>query len=154
MENKEPRQISYPAHLEYSYAAGKHGSYFFTNLRDNQKFMAVRCPECNKTYIPPRPVCGECFVPNDQWVEVGPQGTIEAWTVVYMPFMDPQTGKQREVPYGYAFIRLDGADNRLQHFIDESDPSKLAIGQRVEPVFKEKRAGTLADIEFFKIVTE
>ena len=154
MEEKIPRRISYHAQLDYKYSAGKEGTYFFEKLKDNKKFMATHCPKCGKNYIPPRPVCGDCFEQMDEWVEVGPRGTLEAWTVVYMPFMDPQTGKKREVPYGYGFIRLDGTENRLQHYLEESDQSKLRCGLRVEPVFKEKRVGTLADIEFFRIVQE
>ena len=154
MEKKEPRKISYPARLDYRYAAGKEGRYFFENLKDNKKFMATRCPKCGKSYIPPRPVCGECFAHTDQWVEVGPRGTLTGWTVVYLPFLDPQTGKYREVPYGYGFVQLDGTETKIQHFLEESDPSKLKYGARVEPVFKEKRVGSLADIEFFRIVSE
>jgi hypothetical protein len=50
------------------------------------------------------------------------------------------------VPYGYGFIRLDGADTLLQHYIDIEDESKVKIGARVEPVFADERKGTIKDI--------
>jgi uncharacterized OB-fold protein len=50
------------AEQPFNYAIGLHGSVFFKELRDNRRFMGIRCPKCKKVFIPPRRVCGECFV--------------------------------------------------------------------------------------------
>ena len=47
---------------------------------------------------------------------------------------------------------LDGADTGLMHFINETNREKLQGGLRVEPVFKEERAGYITDIEEFRII--
>jgi uncharacterized OB-fold protein len=135
----------------FNYAVGMHGSKFFTELRDHRKIMAMKCPKCNTVYIPPRGVCGKCFVEIDEWVEVGPKGTIGTFTILRYAFIDPETGEQKPVPYGYGFIKLDGCDTLLQHYLHIEDESKIKIGARVEPVFREKRNGSMKDIEYFRV---
>ncbi len=154
MDLQRVRKIDFHAILPYCYAAGRTASRFFTELRDHKRFMATRCPSCGKAFLPPRPVCGECYVPLEDWVEVGPRGTLVGYTVVYYPFLDPLTGKERPAPYGYGFILLDSVSTKIQHFIEETDISKLRFGVRVEPVFEEHRKGSFADIRFFRIVNK
>ena len=43
--------------LPYTYFAGKLGSRFITTIRDQKKIMGVKCPACNRVYIPPRQTC-------------------------------------------------------------------------------------------------
>lgn len=136
----------------FNYAVGLHGSYFLQQLRDNRRFMAVKCPSCGTVYIPPRRVCGACFVGMDEFVEVGPQGSIGTFTILRYAFIDPETGTQKPVPYGYGFIRLDGADTLFQHYIDIQDASRVKIGARVAPIFADRRKGTIKDIQCFRII--
>jgi len=35
------------------------------------------------------------------------------------------------------------------HWLDETDEKKIAIGMRVKAVFREKRTGTMHDIQHF-----
>ncbi|MFH1983734.1 MAG: Zn-ribbon domain-containing OB-fold protein [Pseudomonadota bacterium] len=136
----------------FRYAVGMYGSKFFEELRDNRRIMAVRCPDCGKVYVPPRKVCGPCFREMTDWVEVGPEGTIGTFTILRYAFIDPETGEQKPVPYGYGFIRFDGADTLFQHFIAIDDETRVRIGARVAPVFAEARKGTIRDIRFFRVV--
>lgn len=136
----------------FAYSVGMHGSKFFNELRDNRRFMALRCLKCKKVYIPPRGVCGDCFVEMKNWIEVGPKGVIGTFTILRFAFIDPETGTQKPVPYGYGFIKLDGADTLFQHYISVEDEKKIKIGARVEPVFSKNRKGSIRDIEYFKIM--
>ncbi len=136
----------------FAYSVGMYGSKFFTEIRDNCRFMAVRCPKCKKVYIPPRAVCGDCFVEMNDWVEVGPKGMISTFTILRFAFIDPETGAQKPVPYGYGFIKFDGADTLFQHYISVEDETKIKVGARVEPVFAKDRKGSIRDIEYFKVV--
>jgi hypothetical protein len=145
-------EIMCPANYPYNYSAGKLLSFFFRALRDEKKIYGRKCSRCGKVYIPPRPACGPCFAPTNEWVEVGPEGILECFTVVYFSFLDPMTGKKRPVPYGYGLIKLDNASTRIQHFLSESDPKKLKVGMRVTAVFNEEREGKLSDIKWFKPV--
>jgi uncharacterized OB-fold protein len=140
------------AQQPFNYAIGMHGSKFFKEIRDNRRIMGVRCPECGKVYVPPRKVCGKCFVAMDDFVEVGPGGEVGTFTILRYAFIDPETGEQKPVPYGYGFIRFDGADTLFQHYIDIDDEARVKIGARVEPVFSDDPKGTIKDILYFKIV--
>ena len=153
MPDNEPIIIeSGEAAQPFSYAVGLHGSLFLQELRDNRRFMAVQCPRCRQTYVPPRRVCGACFVEMNDCVEVGPEGDIGTFTILRYAFIDPETGEQKPVPYGYGFIRLDGADTLFQHYIDIEDASRIRIGARVQPVFADIRKGTIKDINHFRII--
>jgi len=140
------------AEQPFNYAAGKYGSKFLTEIRDNKKFYGIKCPKCGKVYVPPRSVCGKCFVEMTEFVPVSDEGVIYTYTILRFAFLDPETGKQKPVPYGYAFIRLDGADTALQHYVVITDESKVKIGARVRTIFKEKREGKISDIEHFVII--
>ena len=140
-----------PAEQPFNYAVGMHGSKFFKELSQG-RFTGIKCTQCSKVYVPPRRVCGDCFKEMREFVEVGPDGEIGTFTILRYSFIDPETGQPKPVPYGYGFIRLDGADTLLQHFINISDESKLKIGARVEPVFAKQRKGTIRDVQYFQIV--
>jgi uncharacterized OB-fold protein len=147
-------RLEYVANLEFDYAAGKYASRFMSALRDSGKLYGTRCTECSRVLVPPRPICGICAAPTRDWVEVGPTGTITGFTVVEVPFIDPMTGTQRPVPYGFAFIRLTGADTNIYHFLEESRHEKLHVGMTVEAVFRDERVGSLGDIVHFRTVGE
>lgn len=136
----------------FNYAVGMHGSKFFFELKQNRKILGIKCPQCRKVYVPPRRVCGHCFKEMTEFVEVGPNGTIGTFTILRYTFIDPETGDQKPVPYGYGFIRFDGADTLFQHYIDIDDETKVKVGARVEPVFAQERKGTIKDIQYFRII--
>lgn len=140
----------------FRWAAGAYGSRFLTEIRDNRKFVGAKCSKCGKVYVPLRRVCGPCFQELTELVPVSDEGEIVTYTVVSFGFVDPSTGKQKPVPYGYAAIQLDGADTFLLHFVDETDPEKIKIGARVKAVFEEddKRTGSLLDIKHFTLMDE
>jgi uncharacterized OB-fold protein len=137
----------------FRWSAGSYGSRFLTEIRDEKKFIGIRCPKCGKVYVPLRRVCGPCYAEMTELVPVSDEGRIVTYSVVSFGFVDPSTGQQKPVPYGYAAIHLDGADSYLLHFVDETDPAKIKPGDRVKAVFEEdgKRTGSLLDIKYFEI---
>lgn len=138
--------------LHFRFPAGVHYSRFFRELKETGRILGVECPQCKRVLVPPRPVCGECFTETKGWVQVGPQGTLIAYTSIYFPFIDGSTGKPRPIPYGTGLIELDGADSTINHILEEGDPEKLYIGMRVEAVLKEKREGNIGDILYFRTI--
>jgi hypothetical protein len=136
--------------VKYNYAAGPTGTKFFRTLKEEAKIIAPKCPKCGLVMLPPRSFCERCFVPIEEWVEVGREGTIQAFTIVPVKFEslpDP--------PYAIAYVLLDGAGTAMVNFVmnvDLSDPSeaakKMAIGKRVRVVFEKKRKGTINDFHY------
>ena len=46
--------------LPYQYFAGRTGSRFLTALQKENKIQGVRCPTCDKVFVPPRSTCERC----------------------------------------------------------------------------------------------
>ncbi len=140
----------------FRWAAGVYGSKFLTGMRDEKQLYGIKCPNCGKVYVPPRRVCGPCFTEMTELVPVSDEGVIATYTIVSFGFVDPATGTERPVPYTYGAVLLDGADNDMLHFINETDPEKIKVGYRVKVVFEEdgKRTGDLLDIKYFEIIDE
>ena len=147
-------EIKWKTDLPYRYSIGKLAVKFFEELKNNKKIMGSKCSKCGKVHSPPRAVCVKCFIEMtvEDMVELSPRGTLEGFTVVNYPFTDPTTGGLRPFPYGYAIFKLDGADTYTMHFVDETDYTKLKVGQRVEAVFKEEREGNIGDILYYKVI--
>ena len=84
------------------------------------------------------------------FVEVGPAGTVEAWTWV------PAPSEQHPLdqPFAFAFIRLDGASTPLLHAVAADGPEALSDGARVAPRWKGTREGHLTDIACFVLGEE
>lgn len=154
MATKQQEWISIPMTVDvpYTFAAGSYLTKFMTEMRDNGKIFAVKCPRCGRVQLPPRVVCAECHVKNGEWVELSHEGTLVAFTIMNLPLTDPTTGKPHEPPFVYGSVRLDGATSVIDHFIDvEPDMEKIQVGMRCRMALRppEKRIGDLSDIIHF-----
>jgi uncharacterized protein len=137
-------------HITYDHALGETASYFFTQIRDHAKIYGRRDAKSGRVLVPPRAFSDQTLEPTREWVEVGPGGQIEAFTIVYEAFRglpDP--------PYAFGYVMLDGADTAIGGLfkgIDLHDPAvaakRLAIGSRVTTKFAEKRKGEVLDFWF------
>lgn len=135
--------------IESTYTAGIAGERFFRALKDEERFLATRCESCGITYAPARLYCERCLADlNDNWMEVGPKGTVQSFTVLHVE----KDGSRRLKPDILATIQLDGADTVLIHRLAPTDAEKVTIGARVTAVFRpaELRDGSILDIEHFK----
>jgi hypothetical protein len=133
-------------YIPNNYSAGAVGSRFLIELRDNKRIMGIRCPTCNRVYVPARSVCKDCFAQLNEWVEVSDKGTLLTYTVC----QQPNRVQPMATPIVYGVIQLDGADTGFVHMLGEVDPEQLRIGMRVQAVFKEKREASILDIKYFK----
>jgi len=154
MAEEELLRIPIKMDLEYQYSTGKYYTYFFRVLKEEGKIMALKCPKCGYVFLPPRPACGECHAPLEEWVQVSDKGTVRAFTAVHFKFYDANLGRERPVPFGSALIQLDGADSLLNHYLEENDVTKMRLGMRVQAVFREERQGNIGDILYFRTLKE
>ena len=143
-------------HLEYDFHwhMGYYWSKYLTELRDNKRFMGVKCPECGTVYNPPRANCGKCYVEMNEWVELADEGTLEGFTIVRFPYIDPNNGMMKQVPFTSIWVTLDGADTRMMHFCNEYDEKDLDVGMRMRAVWAEKRTGSIHDVEYFEVIKD
>ena len=146
--------VTFGQPMPYEWSVGKHGSRFFQEIREKSRFVGIRCPSCGKVYVPPRRVCGPCYVEMEELIPLSDLGTLKAFSVVNYPFVDPDTGQQRPIPYTYGYIQMDGADNIFSHIINETDVDKIEVGMKVQAEFKpqEEMRGHMSDIRHFNII--
>lgn len=137
--------------LDYDIHLGQTWGRFMRGLQE-QRILANRCPECSRTFVPPQAYCEACFVRTDQWLDLAPVGTVEAFTVAWQSFRGGPPP-----PYAIAAIRLAGADTLLMHYVgglDYSDPDavrgQLPAGTPVRAVWSEQRSGQILDIAHFE----
>jgi hypothetical protein len=133
--------------LQSRYSYGLAGQRFFREIRDHGRFMGTRCPECGYTYVPPSLYCERCFAHLDEWVEVGPAGTVVSYTALWSAL----DGSRLDTPDLLALIQLDGADGVMVHRLGQVELADVAIGMPVMVVLKpkKKREGSILDIVHF-----
>ncbi len=136
--------------ITYTHALGETASWFYVQLRDHAKLYGKRDAKSGRVLVPPRAFSDQTLEPTGDWVEVGPGGKIETFTITYEEFsgLPPP-------PYAFGYVQLDGADTAIGGFIrgvDLTDPAaaaqKLKIGTRVITRFAEKRTGDVLDFWF------
>jgi uncharacterized OB-fold protein len=133
--------------ITYTHALGETASWFYAQIRDEAKIYGRRCAKTGRVLVPPRSFSDQTLQPTTEWVEVGPGGRIEAFTMVYEQFQNLPPP-----PYAFGYVLLDGADTALGGYfkgVDLTDPAKAAeqlkIGTRVVTKFAEKRTGDVLD---------
>ena len=136
--------------ITYNHALGETASWFFAQLRDHKRIYGRRDPKSGRVLVPPRAFSDETLEPTKEWVEVGPKGTIECFTIVYEPF-----NNLPDPPYAFGYVLLKGADTAIGGYfkgIDLTDgaaaAAKLAVGTPVITCFAEKRTGDVLDFWF------
>jgi uncharacterized OB-fold protein len=136
--------------FDYTYFAGESASRFFHELRENRRIMGTRCPKCERLLVPARAFCDACMERTTDWQEVGPEGTLETFTIITTAF--PGLPKP---PIVMAYVTLDGADTALINLVHGEDLSDIeAAAQRlnklprVRTVFVDAPQGRITDFSF------
>ncbi|QYC38941.1 hypothetical protein Nocox_06570 [Nonomuraea coxensis DSM 45129] len=128
----------------YTRSTGPVVGRFLTELRE-RRIVGVRTGE-GRVLVPPLeydPATGDPV--TDEYVEVGPAGTVTTWTWVG----EPLGAHPVDVPFAWALIALDGADTALVHAVVPEHPKAMRTGMRVRPVWRERPTGHITDIRHF-----
>jgi len=115
-------------------------AFSFRELLREKRLMAVRCVECGKVFLPPRPFCIACRKENVEWVSLQGSGRLVAFTVIAVgPTFMVERGYGRENKYCSGIIELkEGLRiDALITGIDTSKPEQLEIGTTLYAKFLE-----------------
>ncbi|GGT59062.1 Zn-ribbon domain-containing OB-fold protein [Actinomadura citrea] len=136
----------------YTRSVGPVIGRFFSELRDG-RLVGVRTAD-GRVLVPPSeydPETGEDV--TEEFVEVGPVGTVTTWSWVAHPAKEHPLDR----PFAWALVRPDGADTALLHALDlgifeegAKPPKFLRTGMRVRPRWRAERTGGIGDIECFQ----
>lgn len=137
--------------LEFEHSAGVAASRFLVALRDRGVLLGSPCPVCRRVRVPARAFCEDCFVrTSDEWIEVGPRGTVESFTITYSAFPG-----YREPPHAIAYVRPDGASTAIGNYVEGVDLADadeaaraLAVGTVMRAVFSSDRKARITDFHW------
>lgn len=148
MSNTSPEVLSAPYTLQYAYkrALGPVIGRFLTGLRDGQ-ILGVRTSD-GRVMVPPAEYDPQSSEALSDFVTVGETGDVVSWCWV----AQPRRGQPLDRPFGFALIKLDGADTPMLHAVDAGESTKMSTGMRVRVRWQQERVGRIEDIACFEPV--
>jgi uncharacterized OB-fold protein len=140
----EPLHAPLEISFDYTRSLGPTLGAFFTALAE-QRILAARASD-GRVHAPPFEFDPLTGVPPAELVEVGPGGTVVSWTWTDQPL----DGQPLQHPFGWALIRLDGADTAMVHAVDAESPDRMRTGMRVRPRWAGRPGTGITDIACFE----
>jgi uncharacterized protein len=135
-----PMEIAF----DYTRSLGPVLGQFMTALRE-RRILGAR-GEDGRVHAPPFEYDPVTTRPAQELVEVGPAGTVVSWS--WQP--KPLAGQPLDRPFGWALIRLDGADTAMLHAVDAGSAAAMRTGMRVAARWAADRVGSIRDIACFE----
>src|SRR5215467_10201515 len=148
-EHVSLRSVDQPLHssleisFDYTRSLGPTLSTFATALAE-RRILGTRGRD-GRVHAPPFEYDPDTGAPPDQFVEVGPGGTVVSWTWTDRPL----DGQPLAQPFGWALIRLDGADTAMLHAVDAGSADRMLTGMRVTPRWAATGGNGITDIACF-----
>ncbi|GAA4588756.1 putative OB-fold protein [Actinoplanes octamycinicus] len=130
--------------FDYTRSLGPVLSRFMTGLRE-RRVLGSRTAD-GRVHVPPLEYDPATHAPLTDLVEVAATGTVTGWTWTDRPL----DGQPLDRPFGWALIRLDGADTALLHAVDAGRPERMRTGMRVRIRWAAERTGHIRDIACFE----
>lgn len=101
-------------------------SRFFKNLREGH-LATTKCKRCAKLLWPPRIVCPSCFSDELEWIDLGTEGELYAFTEMRL---GAPLGFVQDVPFCIGIVKIGGL--LISARIDNAKYDELKIGDRLE----------------------
>lgn len=133
-----PQSDSKPLHapleisFDYTRSLGPTLGEFMTALAD-RRILGARASD-GRVHAPPFEYDPVTTKPPTELVDVGPGGTVVSWSWMERPL----EGQPLAHPFGWALIRLDGADTSMLHAVDAGSSDRMRTGMRVRPRWAEQ----------------
>ncbi|MCW4020847.1 MAG: Zn-ribbon domain-containing OB-fold protein [Candidatus Bathyarchaeota archaeon] len=125
---KRAEKIGLPFMLDfYPLQDEKHTriSQFFKNLKE-RRLTTTKCKECGKLLWPPRIVCPECLSESLEWVDLGVEGELYAFTEIRL---GAPLGFVEDIPFCVGIVKIGGL--LISSRIDDATYEDLKIGDKV-----------------------
>jgi len=101
-------------------------SQFFGKLREGH-LTTTKCKKCGKVLWPPRIVCSSCFSDDLEWIDLGTEGELYAFTEMRL---GAPLGFEEDVPFCIGIVKISGLS--ISARIDNAKYEDLKIGQKVQ----------------------
>lgn len=100
-------------------------SKFFQNLKEG-KLTTTKCKKCEKPLWPPKIMCPECFSEDLEWIDLGFEGELYAFTEMKL---GAPLGFVEDCPFCIGLVKIGGL--LISARIDEAKYEELKIGDKV-----------------------
>lgn len=101
-------------------------SQFFKNLKEG-RLTTTRCVKCAQLLWPPRIVCPNCFSSEFEWVDLGSESELYAFTEVRI---GAPLGYAQDAPFCVGIVKIGGL--LISSRIDNAKCDQLKIGDRLQ----------------------
>jgi len=101
-------------------------SQFFQNLKQGQ-LTTTKCKKCSQLLWPPRIVCPNCFSNELEWVDLGSEGELYAFTEVRI---GAPLGFVQDAPFCVGIVKISGL--LISSRIDNAKYDQLKIGDKLQ----------------------
>ena len=100
-------------------------SQFFQNLKQS-RLTTTKCKKCARLLWPPRIVCPNCFSNEFEWIDLGSEGELYAFTEVRI---GAPLGFVQDAPFCVGIVKIGGL--LISTRIDNAKYDELRIGDRL-----------------------
>jgi uncharacterized OB-fold protein len=126
---KRPETIKLPFMLDFYPLQDEKNtriSQFFKNLKEG-RLTTTKCKECGELLWPPRIVCPECLSDQLEWVDLGTEGELYAFTEVRL---GAPLGFVQDAPFCVGIVKIGGLS--ISSRIDDAKYEELKIGDKIQ----------------------
>ena len=118
----------------------------------NRRILAVKCPGCGYTYVPPRSRCGKCYtrIEEENLITLSGKGTLVGYTTAYVELDGQGNFKDLEEPGIIGAIKLENSDSTIFMPLEGIKPRDVTEGLKVRIEWRDETKGELSDISGFK----
>lgn len=119
----------------------------FQQYLAEHKLMGSTCDDCGALFVPPRPMCPDCYGESMNWTEVSGEGKVAAFTSIHVgPNSMVAEGYNAKNPYASGIVELDEGPKISAQLmgLDTTNPSVSAIGTPVTAWFIDRGEGDSA----------
>ena len=125
---KQPEQIKLPFMLDFYPLQDEKNTriaQFFKNLKEG-RLTTTKCRKCEKKLWAPRIVCPHCLSEDLEWIDLGTEGNLHAFTEIRI---GAPLGFTQDVPFCVGLVKIGGVI--LSARIDDAKYEDLKIGEKV-----------------------
>jgi len=126
----------------YQYKLDGRGAKVLAEGMKDRTIRGIRCPQCERVYVPGPTYCRVCYIPIDEVVDCSDEGVIMSFCIE----MADVRGNPMDEHRVSAMIKFDGAVTWFIGTVHDIDPMDVKIGMKVKAVWKDETEGNLGDI--------
>ena len=116
----------------------------FQHYLEEHKLMGARCQNCATLYLPPRPLCPNCYSEQLAWELLSGKGVLAAFTAIHIgPRSMLSAGYDRKNPYCSGIVRLEEGPAISAQILglDVVSPESNQIGAPLQVIFVDRDQG-------------